>query len=515
MLPPATVTGNKGLVVSQHFVASEAGAEVLRAGGSAMDAVVATSLVLSVVEPWMSGLGGIGYIIAGLPGKNPEVIDFSARSPAKILAGDYPVTRGVSNDIYPWPTVRDDRNVRGPLALCAPTLTQGLECAWNRYGRMPWAELVQPAIDHAGKGVPVDWYTQLIIGSVASELQCDPDTAAVFLNPDGTGRTTGWTATAKQNFSVPNLDRTLECIARDGADALIRGDLASPIIDDLQDKGSRIAPDDLITAQPTLHDPDCSAFPQGSTLWTVPGQSGGPAVQHMLRTWYGNEGAHPAPPDEDFHCHQAVTGIRILQERLACHGDAGIPAEAPSCTTNFLVIDRAGLVVAVTQSLLSLFGSKVLLPRTGILMNNAMALFDPMPGRPNSIGPNRRPLANMSPALLETATSRRIAIAASGGRRIMPAIAQILGFLIATGCRIDEAMAEPRMDFAADGTIVADDRLPGHTLDALRAIGSVVIAKPTILPFNFAIVNAAEQAPDGTIHGVAEPCCPNAATRIA
>jgi len=512
---PTAVTGNDGLVVSQHFAASAAGAEVLRAGGSAMDAVVATALVLSVVEPWMSGLGGIGYIIAGSPGRTPEVIDFSARSPDRIAPADYPVTHGISNDFYPWPAVKDDRNVRGPLAICAPTLSQGLECAWSRHGRMPWAELVQPAIDHARKGIPLDWYTQLIIGSAASELQSDPDTADVFLNPDGTGRATGWTATSTQNLTLPNLAGTLECLARDGSDALICGDLALAIVGDIQDKGGRITPDDLAASRPAIRAPDRCTFPQGATLWTVPGQSGGPAVQRMLRAWYGDANPPAAMTSEDFRSHQATTGIRILQERLGGPGAARIPVETPSCTTNFLVIDRFGFVVAVTQSLLSLFGSKVLLPQTGILMNNAVALFDPVPGRPNSIGPAKRPLANMSPTLLEAADGRWIAIAASGGRRIMPAIAQILGMLIASGCRIDEAMAEPRMDFAADGTIVADDRLPRRTVEALHSVGTVLTVKPTIFPFNFAIVNTAERTRNGTIRGVAEPFCPHAATGTA
>ena len=146
-----------GVVAAQSQVAAEVGAETLRSGGNAMDAAIATAFALGVVEPWMSGLGGVGYMLIGGRGADPVLVDFSARSPVSLATGDYPLSGGQSEGLFPWPRVADDRNLRGPLSVCAPTMVQGLEAGWRNCGSLPWDSLLGPSVELAEEGAIVDW----------------------------------------------------------------------------------------------------------------------------------------------------------------------------------------------------------------------------------------------------------------------------------------------------------------------------------------------------------------------
>src|SRR6185295_17854017 len=142
---------------------------------------------------------------------------------------------------------------------------------------------------------------------------------------------------------------------------------------------------------------------------------------------------------------------------------------APACTTHFSVVDRDGNMAAVTQTLLSAFGSRVVLPQTGITMNNGIMWFDPTPGGPNALAPGRRCLTNYTPVLAQAADGRRLALGASGGRRILPAVTQILSFVMDYGMDLDAAIHTPRIDASEGAVVIGDIRLPPSVGDALRA----------------------------------------------
>jgi gamma-glutamyltranspeptidase/glutathione hydrolase len=180
------------------------------------------------------------------------------------------------------------------------------------------------------------------------------------------------------------------------------------------------------------------------------------------------------------------------RERLQDMGDAdgrralGAEHLAPSCTTHFSVVDRAGNMAAVTQTLLSLFGSKFVAPQSGILMNNGIMWFDPTPGGPNSLAPGKRCLTNYTPVVAQAADGRRLAVGASGGRRIMPAVTQLLSFVMDYGMNLDAAIHQPRID-ASEGDIVTGDvRLPREVRDSLRAAFDYEEARVQTLPMKFA-----------------------------
>lgn len=511
---PRGVSGPRGVVTSQHHAASEAGAAVLRAGGTAMDAAVATALALGVVEPWMSGIGGVGFMIGGRPGEIPSVFDFATRSPARLDRDDYPVIGGRSDDLFPWPMVEGTRNTLGPLSICAPTLVAGLSMGWRRFGRIPWAELVSPALALAREGLLVDWYTQLMIGSAAADLQSDTDSRALFLDDKGTGRASGWTAFGETRIPLPALADTLDTLAREGPEAMIAGDLARTLVDDVQNKGGVLDFDDMRAVEPRCVRPLLSETTAGHRIWSVPGLSGGSSVAAMLKRWNQASPGGSDNPDEIL-AHRVSSGIGVLRERLELVGDEADASPHPSCTTSFCVIDDTGFAIAATVTLVSIFGSKVLSPRTGVLLNNAVSWFDPVPGKANSLGPGKRPLANMAPTLIAHPDGRLCAVGAAGGRRICPAVAQVAAKNTLDGAPLESAMGEPRTDFRGDGSIVADARMPAPALHALRGIGPTNSVFPTVFPYHFAIVTAAEFAGAGAISGYSDPFCPNAGTATA
>src|SRR6267143_1974627 len=144
-------------------------------------------------------------------------------------------------------------------------------------------------------------------------------------------------------------------------------------------------------------------------------------------------------------------------------------AWAPTCTTYFSVVDREGNMAAVTQTLLATFGSKYVLPQSGVTMNNGIMWFDPTPGGPNSLAPGKRCLTNYTPVLAQTGDGRRLAVGASGGRRILPAVTQMLSFVMDYGMDLDAAIHQPRIDASEGAVVIGDVRLPMQVQDELRA----------------------------------------------
>ena len=176
---------------------------------------------------------------------------------------------------------------------------------------------------------------------------------------------------------------------------------------------------------------------------------------------------------------------------------------APGCTTHLSVADRDGNVAALTQTLLSIFGSRVVLPGTGILMNNGMMWFDPRPGRPNSIAPGKWPLSNMCPTVVERADGLRFAAGASGGRRIMPAVFQLVSFLVDYGMTMDDAMHTPRIDASGTPLVTADPTLPAGVIDALAERHEVQVARHGVYPAFYASPNLAGREAGGMTVGAA------------
>ena len=196
---------------------------------------------------------------------------------------------------------------------------------------------------------------------------------------------------------------------------------------------------------------------RGSRVWAAPGLTAGPTLIDVLSRLATSLDPGAAPGGETYAAYAEALQAAYAA-RLRGMG-AGSDADRASCTSHLGVTDREGTVVTLTQTLLSPFGAKVMLPETGILLNNGIMWFDPRPGRPNSIAPGKRPLSNMCPTVVELADGRRAGLGASGGRRILPAVAQLLSFLADFGMSPDDAAHCPRINVDGPDLVEADARL--------------------------------------------------------
>ncbi|TAK81575.1 MAG: gamma-glutamyltransferase [Betaproteobacteria bacterium] len=462
-----------GVVAAQHKRAAEVGAAILEAGGDAIDAAVATSFAIGVVEPWMSGVaaGGCMVLWRAAEGK-AYVVDYGMRSPGSLNPSAYPIVGGEAPDLFAWPRVKDDRNVQGATAVAVPGLVAGMGLAHERFGRLPWRDLVAPAAQLAKEGMLLDWFGGLQIASNARFLALDKDAAALFLEEGKWAPISGWTALTEKRLEQDGLASTLEAISREGANAVYGGDVGAAIAKDVQAKGGCLAVSDLEAYRAHFAEPIEVPY-HGGRIFAAPGMTGGPALASSLKKL--SETANPSYVDYARVLEQA------WRERLQASGDR------ESCTTHFSVADRHGNLCAATQTLLSIFGSRVVSPSTGVLLNNGIMWFDPQPGKPNSLAPDKRCLGNYCPVIGETPKGERFALGASGGRKIVGTVLQISAFLIDDGASLEEAFHRPRIDMSGMDQVLADVSLPPNELKKLEAAFPVTLARRLPFPYHFAV----------------------------
>ncbi|TQE99866.1 MAG: gamma-glutamyltransferase [Spiribacter salinus] len=472
-----------GVVAAQHRLAAIAGAEVLAAGGDAVDAAVATSFVIGVLEPWMSGPAGGGAMMLWRADQGQALaLNHGMRAPRGLNPADYPLSgRGAAGDLFPWDHVVDDRNVQGATAIAVPGVVDGLGQAHARFGRMPWAELLSPAIEHAKRGLLVDWFAALIIASCTRELAKDTDAAALFLEDGQWPTISGWTALADKRLDQSRMADSLDQIARHGARALYDGDLGAAMAGDVQAKGGYLSVDDLKAYSAEFHKPLSFGY-RDARFHVTPGLTAGPTFRETFaRLLDSSMGDAPGP---DSYAAMAEALKYAYARRLDSMGDTGESPDAPGCTTHFSVVDRQGNMVAQTQTLLSIFGSRVVSPSTGLLMNNGIMWFDPVQGRPNSLGPDKRCLMNVCPVIGEQG-DRRFAFGASGGRKILGAVAQLSSFVTDFGMDLSDTFHQPRIDMSGN-RLIADEFLPSDVLTRLRQTHDLAMTRRTIFPYAFA-----------------------------
>ena len=510
---PAVVS-RRGLVASQHYEASAAGADVLAQGGNAVDAAVAAGLAVGVVEPWMSGPGGCGFMTV-LDGNSGacHAVDFATAAPATLDVGDYPLaeTGEADDDLFGWPRVQDDRNVEGPLSIAVPTQIAGLAAALARFGTLPWAEAMAPAVALARRGLKLDWHATLRIALEARSLARYPGSRDLFL-PGGlppVGSDTADLATLRNERGLSTLERLRDA----GASDFYRGDLAREIARDMDEIGARVTAADLAAYRPHIL-PARSGRYRGATVHVPPGPGAGPslldALARLEAAW--RPGAARGAPDLAAYeaCGEAL--FAAWRHRLATMGGDG----GESCTTHVTAVDATGTMAALTQTLLSAFGSRVTLARTGFLANNGIMWFDPRPGGPNAMAPGRRPLSNMCPAAVTGAPGGDFALGASGGRRIFPAIMQLISFVVDHGMTLEDAFHTPRIDVSGADLVTLDDRLDPAIAAALAARWRTVALPPSPLS-PFACPNAVRATGDGegALQGCAFVSSPWAAVAAA
>ena len=383
------VRGDRGVVATQHHVASEVGAEVLRTGGNAVDAAVTAGLAVGAVEPWMSGIRR-GRLHDGLPRGRGSRARRRIRhaGAARSAAGGLP------------PRARDHR--RGHLQLARGrgrrqrprvpwrSRRRVTSRAWRSrsrtFGTRPWEEAIEPACRLAEAGLPLDWYAAHRIASHAHHLRQFDETRRVYL-PGGlppAAPTDGSVA----NLWLGELASTYRRLQADGPDDYYCGTLARDIAADLAEAGSRIGLADLKDYSAALAEPLVRRY-RGASVAAPGHMTAGPSLMQAL-SLVADHPFHGAAPDLD----ATVAYIEALREvydyRIEHIGEGGEGA-LPTHTSHLCVADADGNLVSLTQTVMSAFGARIMLPRTGILMNNGMMWFDPRPGRPNSVAGGRRP----------------------------------------------------------------------------------------------------------------------------
>ena len=495
-----------GIVAAQHATAARVGAEILASGGTAVDAAVATAFALAALEPWNSGLGGVGFLVAHPAGAaQAEIVDFGPVAPQRLDPAAYRLTGEMRTELFTWPRVVDDRNMHGPLSFVVPSAVRGYALAVERFGRLPWRELIKPAIALAKEGLPVDWWVTVKTASAAADLRRYEESRRVWLPEDLPPH-------SPPNGEPPRLrlgrlHETLERLARHGPEDFYTGEIGRAIAADAREGGGVLGDEDLAQCRARIVPPLDIAY-RGATVQAARGLTAAPTLAEIL----GRLDARHFGASPDLAYFTAL--IEALQHayaaRLAGLGDTGSVTEGPadSCTTHITATDRDGGIAALTTTLLSSFGSRYMLPRTGILMNNGIMWFDPRPGRPNSMAPSKRALTNTCPIVVARGGRGWFGAGASGGRRIVGSVLQMASFVIDFGMTPEDAGHHPRIDVSGSEGVAIDRRLRPDIRDALASLPGAAVVEHTAWPARFSCPNLVLRGEDGIARGISDVMSP-------
>lgn len=511
-----------GAVSSDHPLASRAGASVLSRGGNAVDAAVATALAAGVVQPSASGLGGGGFALVVDAQGRTEVMDFREVAPAA-------ATRDMFALGDPPPSSR-----LGGLAVAVPSEGIGLAQLHRSSGRLPWAEVVRPALDLARRGFPVG--AHLAQSLIQAEADGPLLVRALFAGLDHL-------PAAGQSVRRPSLGRALRAYQRLGADLFRDGWVAQDMVHAAAEAGGVIELDDLrdysVKPRASLHGEyrgwRVSAMPPPSSggavllqvlgvleSWDVSSMERGSAEHwHLLaeafKHAYADRARHMGDPDRVVVPLQMLLG-RPRREAIAAAFDpsqtrpsesygAAVDPGQDGGTQHISVLDGQGLAVALTTTVNTGFGSRVVAPRSGIVLNNQMDDFVARPGHPNAYGlvgseanavaAGARPLSSMSPTVLVHPDGRRIVVGASGGPTIISATVQVILDLVDFGLSPEEAVASPRMHHQwMPDTLFVEPSVPEAVREGLRARGHT-LAEARAFSAVQVVVGGVEQSAEG------------------
>lgn len=497
----SAVTGKNGIVVAQEIEAANIGKQVLLEGGNAVDAAVATALALCVTEPWMSGLGGGGFMIVYLAKQNMvKVVDFGMISPLQLQVSDYPLSGEAGGDLFGWPAVENDTNIHGARSIAVPGSVAGYSLAIDQFGRRSWSELLDPIIKLAERGHRKTWWTTLNVVAEAQVLKQYNDSAKVWL-PNET------VPSVPQDLNddflkLGKLASTFQLLSDNGAEYFYKGELAKDIVDDVRASGGRLSIEDFQNYAATIKDPLIAMY-DGLSFNLEPNYSAGPTFADALSRLPDFE-CTKLEAEKHFAIAEAL--IEAYQHRLNTMGHAGDFGDR-SCTTHINTLDADGNMVAMTTTLLSRFGSRFISPSTGILMNNGINWFDPRQGRPNSVAPAKKPLSNMCPLIAFKNGQPFLSLGASGGRKILPSVFQIALYIKKFSMTLQSALAYPRTDVSTLDKIIYDPRFTDQTVKELGKLAPLKMWEPTAFPSAYAVPSGIHIA-DGVASGAVHPFSP-------
>ncbi|HND61596.1 MAG TPA: gamma-glutamyltransferase [Opitutaceae bacterium] len=527
-------TFRHGVVVAGHPQAAAVGLAVLRQGGNAIDAAVATSLALGVAEPYASGLGGKVMLL------------YYEAAQRRVFAVDGMDAAG-SVDVAAFSRRPAEDRSYGYGAVAVPGLPAGLWLAHQRWGRRPWADDVAPAVDLAERGFTVlPKSRQFFEEQVRKLRRGDREIARLYL-PGGKLPEIGAV------LPNPDLARSLTLLATHGRDGFYRGPVAEAIVAACAAGQGSLTAGDLATYEARVTEPVEISF-HGLEVVSAPPPTNGSAMllpalkaleedplpegslrradvlDRLGRIWRQVE-------PESYRVIGDAPESRFKLERLLAPGaiddlrrKAGVAVPAPvsawmplneeavASTTHFIVVDAAGNVVCATQSLSVHFGAGVVAPGTGIVLNNSMSNFEYGDRtHPNALAPGRRPRSTICPTLVLKEGKPLLALGVPGSARIPTSLFQVLLDRLVLGRPLAEAIGDTRFHFEIPWrkgdvqAVEAEQSLPAGEAEGLRRLGwKVNLSEPAGEGRKFSGVSAVEFNPDGTVTGYADPRRSNA-----
>ena len=524
----------QGMLVAPQPEAVEAGVEIMRAGGNAVDGAIACALVQGVVDPMMCGIAGFGSLGLYLPGKGVHgYLDFHAPAPKAARPEMWAhLIEGEARDGFGF-ALKGQVNDVGYQAICLPAALAAYHAAQREHGRLPWAEVVAPAIAWAEQGWSVrphvyGFWSDESSPSLAPNprrLTATPSGRALYCRPDGSPKRIGDLVVNR------DLGQTLRLIARDGAEVFYRGEIARAIDADMRANDGLLGLADLTDYRPLRNQPLWSDY-RGFRVASNQPPGGGPMLLQMLNVLehfdlaaLGHntpeylrvvcEAMKRATVDKDRYLGDpaflAVPLDRLLSKdyarALALEIKSGIKASVPRFnpgsvsphTTQVSCSDAEGNCVTMTHSLG--MPSGVVTPGLGFMYNGCMGVFDPRPGRPGSIAPGKARFSSVCPSIVFRGGEPHLVIGAPGGTQIAMGVLQVTLNVLDFGASMLEAVSWPRFSATSDAIDVSN-RIPRATERALQAQGYEVIRSP--LSYDFAWVHALKIEGD-RVTGGADP----------
>ena len=511
---PSAAGARQGVVATENPEAAAAGVRILREGGSAVDAAIASALAICTVHPSSCGIGGGGFLVIWDPAKREaSALDFREQAPAAATEALYEEDG----------TYVPARSRRGGLASGVPGEIRGFAEAHARFGRLPWAALFAPAIELAREGFPVSEHLAKRIAAVRKGIAAAPALAVVFLDENGEPPAAG------SLLRRPHLAATFEEIAERGPDAFYEGEIADAIVAASRAHGGVLTAEDLSAYRPLWRTPLHTRY-RGAEIATMPPpSSGGIALITALDTLaeYDLTSFGPASPTR-WHLYAEILK-HAFAWRAQSAGDPGwdeprwpprgpalrdrirsyetLPSSAyepiapppdDAGTAHISVIAPDGSGAALTTTINTTFGSLVGVPGTGIILNNEMDdftfdapnLFGLAPGPTNRIAPGKRPASSMTPTLAIRNGRAVVAVGASGGPLIISSTLEVLTNVLDYDMPPEAAVAAPRVHhqwmpdvLLVEGSVRPIDRraleILGHEIREFPAIAAVSLATAT------------------------------------
>jgi gamma-glutamyltranspeptidase/glutathione hydrolase len=482
---------SQGMVVAAHPLAAEAGREILAEGGNAVEAAVAVSLALGVVEPFASGLGGGGFMIVSPSGSigKTEVLDGRGKV-SSLMTEEHVYPRKV---MLPWtPKI-------GPCSVAVPGLGRLLDAALRKWSRrMSLQKLCRRAIALASDGFEVGEVYAYCSSLFESTVRSSPECAKIYYNG-------GMRFKPGERLVQKDLARTLRLLAERGFDSCYTGEIGLALMRAVNQTGPVWGRDDLARYEVKVRAPLWADVAGHRIATTPPPSRGGAGIIQTLLSWDPDPVGLAVLLRSVFRRLDPVVGdpdLAAIDLSKLVEGPKGPPAGGG--TSHFVVVDSEGTVVSMSQTIGHFFGSGVVAQGYGVLLNDDLSDMERFPGHPNSISANKRSVANMAPTIVFRNGKPRLALGTPGSVRIFPAMAQVIGNVVHGGMDLERAVAAGRVHWEEgryffEGDIPEEDRARAkRTLDE-------PVSERRRQDLFFGGVHAVEVLEDGTIVGVADP----------